>query len=76
MRTNIVLNDELIKEAIQLTGVSTKRELVDMALRELIRSRRKKSLFDLAGELDLLDGYDYKATRELRHGTDSYISMD
>jgi Arc/MetJ family transcription regulator len=70
MRTNIVLNDELIKEAIQLTGVSTKRELVDMALRELIRSRRKKSLFDLAGEIDLFDGYDYKASRELSHGTD------
>lgn len=49
MRTNIVLNDELIKEAIQLTGVSTKRE---------------------AGEIDLFDGYDYKASRELRHGTD------
>ena len=70
MRTNIVLNEELIKEAIQLTGVSTKRELVDMALRELIRSRRKKNLFDLAGEIDLADGYDYKAARELRHGTD------
>jgi len=70
MRTNIVLNEELIKEAIQLTGVSTKRELVDMALRELIRSRRKKSLFVLAGEIDLFDGYDYKASRELRHGTD------
>ena len=70
MRTNIVLNEELIKEAIQLTGVSTKRELVDMALRELIRSRRKKSLFDLAGEIDLFDGYDYKASRELRHGSD------
>lgn len=70
MRTNIVLNAELVKEAIQLTGVSTKRELVDMALRELIRSKRKKNLFDLAGEINLADGYDYKDGRELRHGTD------
>jgi Arc/MetJ family transcription regulator len=70
MRTNIVLNEALIQEAIQLTGVSTKRELVDMALRELIRSKKKKNLFDLAGEIDLFDGYDYKASRELRHGTD------
>ena len=68
--SNIVLNEALVQEAIQLTGVSTKRELVDMALRELIRSKKKKSLFDLAGEIDLFDGYDYKASRELRHGSD------
>jgi len=70
MRTNIVLDEALVQEAIQLTGVSTKRELVNMALRELIRSKKKKSLFELAGEIDLFDGYDYKASRELRHGTD------
>lgn len=70
MRTNIVLDDQLIKEATQLTGVSTKRELVDLALRELIRSRRKKNLFDLAGQIELADGYDYKAAREMGHGAD------
>lgn len=70
MRTNIVLNEQLIKEAVQLTGISTKRELVDLALRELIRSRRKKNLFDLAGQIELADGYDYKAAREIGRGTD------
>ncbi len=42
MRTNIVLDETLIKEAASLTGVGTKRELIDQALRELIRTRRKK----------------------------------
>jgi Arc/MetJ family transcription regulator len=51
MRTNIVLDDELIKEASQLTGIRTKRELLDMALRELIRSRRKKTCLILLEKL-------------------------
>lgn len=69
MRTNVVLDDSLVREAIALTGVSTKRELLDMALRELIRAKRKKSLFDLAGQIELAEGYDYKAARELRNGS-------
>lgn len=70
MRTNIVLNEELVREAISLTGATTKRELVDMALRELIRSRRKKNLFDLAGKIELADDYDYKAARAMKRATD------
>lgn len=70
MRTNIVLDDELVREATSLTGVTIKRELVDMALRELIRTKRKKNLFDLAGQIEFADDYDHKAARELRHGAD------
>jgi len=70
MRTNIVLDDELVKEAIMLTGITTKRELVDVALRELVRAKRKKNLFDLAGQIDLANDYDYKASRKMRHGSD------
>ena len=70
MRTNIVLDDKLVKEAIMLTGITTKRELVDVALRELIRVKRKKNLFDLAGQIDLADDYDHKSNRAMRHGSD------
>jgi Arc/MetJ family transcription regulator len=70
MRTNIVLDEKLVYEATTLTGVRTKRELIDLALRELIRSRRKKNLFDLAGKIQFADDYDYKQLRELRHDTD------
>jgi hypothetical protein len=41
-----------------------------MALRELIRSRRKKNLFDLAGKIELADDYDYKAARAMKRATD------
>ncbi len=70
MRTNIILDDKLIKEASSLTGVTVKRELVDIALRELIRSKRKKNLFDLAGQLEFAEDYDHKTMRDLRNGTD------
>jgi hypothetical protein len=43
MRTNIVLNEALVREASALTDIRTKRELIDLALQELIRSRRKKT---------------------------------
>jgi len=70
MRTNIVLDDELVREAVQLTGIATKRELVDVALRELIRDRRKKDLFELAGKVEFAEGYDYKQARVLRSDPD------
>lgn len=70
MRTNIVLDDELVLEAVRLTGIVTKRELVNVALRELIHNRRKKDLFDLAGKVDFADGYDHKQARMLRSDSD------
>ena len=70
MRTNIVLDEKLVQEAASLTGVRTKRELVDLALRELIRSRRKRNLLDLADKIQFADDYDHKQLRELRHDAD------
>ena len=68
MRTNIVLDDELVKEAFALTGARTKRELVRLALEELIRRRRKRNLTELAGRIRLRDDFDHKALRRTRHG--------
>ena len=68
MRTNIVLDDDLVQEAFQLTGVRTKRELVHMALKELVRRSRKRDLTELAGKIRLREDFDYKAMRRTRHG--------
>ena len=66
MRTNIVLDDELVRAAIELTGAGSKREVVHLALQELVRHRSRKNLLDLAGQVRFADDYDYKALRELR----------
>lgn len=63
MRTNIVLNDELVTEAMRLTGARTKGEVVDLALRNLIEKRRQLDILDLVGK-DLFDpDYDVRAVR-------------
>ena len=49
MRTNIVLDDDLVRQAFRYSKARTKRELVHEALRELIRLRARKSLLDLKG---------------------------
>ncbi len=52
MRTNIVIDDELVKEAKQLTGIKTKKELVDMALRDLVARKKRKGILKLEGQID------------------------
>ena len=63
MRTNIVLDDEIVTRAFKLSRSTTKRALVDEALHELVRMRSRKSLLDLKGQIRLRDGYDYKRQR-------------
>jgi Arc/MetJ family transcription regulator len=66
MRTNIVLDDALVAEAARLTGIRTKRELVDVALQTLIEARRRRTLLDLRGRIQFAEGYDHRALREER----------
>jgi len=51
MRTNIVIDDELMAEARQLTGLKTKREVVEEALRVLIRTTQQKNVLALRGKI-------------------------
>ena len=64
MRTNVVLDDELINEALKLSGAKTKKDVISFALREFVANRRRKNLLDLAGKIKFRDDYDYKALRE------------
>ncbi len=66
MRTNIVIDDHLVRQAMELTGARTKREEVHVALSSLIERRKRKNLLDLAGELEFAPDFDHKALRELR----------
>lgn len=63
MRTNIVLDEQLVNEAMSLSQIKTKRELVEQALKEFVALRKRLNLLDLVGAGDLLDDYDYKSLR-------------
>lgn len=63
MRTNIFINEQLIEEAKKLTGLKTKKDIVNLALEELIRSRQRKNLMDIRGKISFAEDYDYKKMR-------------
>jgi len=65
MRTNIVLNDELVSEAFMYSKMySTKRELIEAALREYVNNRKRKNIKDLKGKIKFSEDYDYKSMRK------------
>jgi Arc/MetJ family transcription regulator len=55
MRTNVEINDGLLKEAQKLTGLRTKRAVVDAALRMLVRVHHQQDILKLAGKVDFWD---------------------
>jgi Arc/MetJ family transcription regulator len=63
MRTNIVLNEKLVKEAFCYASVSTEEELIDLALREFVENHRRKDIRDLRGKIKIDDKYNHKALR-------------
>jgi Arc/MetJ family transcription regulator len=63
-RTNIDIDDEVMAEAQRLTGARTKRETVDLALRELVARHRRLGILQLSGRVHW-EG-DLKASRRGR----------
>ncbi|MBK7975712.1 MAG: type II toxin-antitoxin system VapB family antitoxin [Deltaproteobacteria bacterium] len=51
MRTNIVIDDELMSEALEATGLKTKRETVELGLKTLIRLQRQGAIKRFRGKL-------------------------
>ncbi len=50
-RTNIELDEKLVKEGMKLFQIKTKKELVDFALREVIRREKAKGILELEGKI-------------------------
>ena len=50
-RTNIVLDEKLVEDALKATGLKTRRALVDYALRELLRRESQKRILKLKGTI-------------------------
>ncbi len=63
MRTNIVLDEKLVAEAMRLTKIRTKREIVHLALVEIVNRRRRKNILDLVGQDLIAPDYDIRSVR-------------
>lgn len=64
MRTNIVIDDDIMQKALQVSGLKTKKEVVERALQEFVSVHSRKNLLELQGQIKFAEGYDYKALRE------------
>jgi hypothetical protein len=51
--TNIDPADDLVEEDLSLTHFKTKNELLNYALKELVRRERRKGILDLEEKIDL-----------------------
>lgn len=70
MKTNIDLDDRLVEQAFVITGLRTKKELVNFALAELIKKNTKKDLLDLAGEIEFIEDFSTDTLRNNRYVID------
>jgi len=51
MRTNIVIDDDLMADALKATGLSTKKEVVERGLKLLVRQHQQQAIRKLRGKL-------------------------
>ncbi len=64
MRTNIVIEDNLLKEAFKYTDVSTKKDLINHVLIEFIKNQKRLDISEIRGKVSFKDDYDYKKLRK------------
>jgi len=64
VRTNVVIDDDLLEEAVKLSGAKTKKEVIARALSEFVATRKRSNLLDLEGKIEFSADYDYKSMRE------------
>ena len=51
MRTNIIINDELMNEALKLTDLKTKKAVVEESLKLLVKIKKQEKIKSLRGKL-------------------------
>ena len=62
MRTNIVIDDDLMNEALRVTGLKSKREAIELGLRTLLRIRKQEEIRQFRGKFDWQEDLDKMRT--------------
>jgi len=63
MPTNLAIDPELLLKALEVSGLKTKKDTVNLALKELINRHKQLEIIDLFGKCDPDPDYDYKKGR-------------
>jgi Arc/MetJ family transcription regulator len=61
--TNLSIDNKLLEQALQVSGLKTKEATVNQALREFVQRRKQRETTALFGQLPQDPGYDYKKGR-------------
>ena len=62
MRTNIDIDDKLMKDALKLSGLKSKKEIVNMALEEYVKFKKRQGLKNLQGKVEWIGNLDKMRT--------------
>ena len=63
MATNLSIDTDLLEEALNVGGLSTKKDTVNLALLEFIQRRKQQEIVELFGHFPCDNDYDYKKGR-------------
>ena len=63
MSTNLAIDPELLQKALEVSGLRTKKDTVNLALKELINRHKQLEILSLFGKMDPDPDYDYKKGR-------------
>jgi Arc/MetJ family transcription regulator len=64
MRTNIVIDDKLMRESLRASGLKTKREAVELGLQTIVRLRKQAGIRSLRGKLEWQGDLDAMRSRD------------
>lgn len=63
MATNLAIDNNLLNEALEVSGLKTKKDTVNLALKEFVNRRKQLEIINMFGKMDPDPDYDYKKGR-------------
>jgi hypothetical protein len=63
MATNLAIDDKLLQEALEISGLKTKKDTVNLALKEFVDRHKQLEILSIFGKMDPDPDYDYKKGR-------------
>jgi Arc/MetJ family transcription regulator len=63
MATNLAIDEKLLCEALRISGLKTKKDTVNEALKEYVLRRKQGEIVELFGGISYAEDYDYKKLR-------------
>ncbi len=63
MATNLAINQDLLNQALAISGLKTKKDTVNIALKEFVNHRKQIEIINFFGSMNPDPDYDYKKGR-------------